>query len=247
MMDPFTTRLARFCSTMPDGGIALGRLRVGRIRHYASRTDIVRENDPPGAVRVVASGWACRYKQLPDGRRQMVALLLPGDVCDGHDQLKGMDHTISALTAVALGEIDQAAYTAAVRADDPTGRALRWMASVDLAIQREWTLTVGRRDAREGLAHLFCELYHRLDAVSLIEAGGYVMPLTQPDLADALGGTPVHVNRILQVLRRERLIVLQSRRLVVPDLGALEKVALFDPSYLHEHEVSATNTRPAER
>lgn len=89
MMDPFAARLARFCGTMPDGGIALWRLRVGRIQHYASRTDIVREGDPPRAVRVIASGWVCRSKQLPDGRRQIVALLLPGDVCDGHDELNG--------------------------------------------------------------------------------------------------------------------------------------------------------------
>lgn len=239
MIDPFATRLTRFAGAMPGGGLALERLRIERIRYYAPRTDIVCEGDPPWAVRVVLSGWACRYKSLPDGRRQIVTLLLPGDVCDGHDGLEGMDHTIAALSRVTLGEINPATYTAAARSDDPTGRALRWMASVDLAIQREWTFTVGRRDARERLAHLFCELYHRLDAVGLVGAGGYALPLTQLDLADALGGTPVHVNRILQVLRRERLIVLDSRRLVIPDLGALEGVGLFDPAYLHQHTTPA--------
>lgn len=233
MIDPFATRLARFAGTMADGGLAMGQLRIGRTRHYAPRTDIVREGDPPRAVRVVVSGWACRYKHLPDGRRQIVALLLPGDVCDCHDGFEGMDHTIAALSGVVLGEIDPAIYTATARSDDPTGRALRWMASVDLAIQREWTFNIGRRDAREGLAHLLCELYHRLDAVGLVEAGNYAMPLIQLDLADALGGTPVHVNRMLQVLRRERLIELRGRRLTIPDLRALERVALFDPTYLH--------------
>lgn len=239
MIDPFATRLAWFAGMMPESGLALGRLRVGRIRHYAPRTDIICEGDPPRAVRVVVSGWACRYRYLSNGLRQIVALLLPGDVCDGHDGFEGADHTITALSGVVLGEIDPAAYAAVARSDDPTGRALRWMASVDLAIQREWTLTVGRRDAREGLAHLFCELYHRLDAVGLVEAGGYAMPLTQSDLADALGGTPVHVNRILQVLRREHLIGLRSRRLAIPNLGALQGVALFDPAYLHQHATPA--------
>ncbi len=91
---------------MPGAGAVSGRLPVERVRHYAPRTDIVCEGDPPRAVRVVISGWVCRYKQLPDGRRQIQALLLPGDVCDGHDGLEGMDHTIGALSKVVLGEID---------------------------------------------------------------------------------------------------------------------------------------------
>lgn len=239
-MDPFATRLARLAGTISDGGIASRRLTIGRIRHYAPRTDIAREGEPPRVVRVVVSGWACRYKLVPDGRRQILALLLPGDVCDGHDGLGEMDHTIGALSAVVLGEVDPAAYTAAVWADDRIGQTLRRMVSIEAAIQREWTFNVARRDTREGLAHLFCELYHRLDAIGLVDGGGYAMPLTQIELADALGGTPVHVNRILQVLRRERLLVLTKRRLAIPDLRALEGVALFDPAYLHQYTTAAT-------
>lgn len=245
MIDPLTTRLAWFARTMPGAGAVSGRLPVERVRHYAPRTDIVCEGDPPRAVRVVISGWVCRYKQLPDGRRQILALLLPGDVCDGHDGLEGMDHTIGALSKVVLGEIDPAAYTAAVRSDDPIGWALRRMASVEVAIQREWTFNVARRDTREGLAHLFCELYHRLDVVGLVDAGGYDMPLTQLELADALGGTSVHVNRILRAMRGDGLVMLRKRRLMIPNLDALQKAALFDLAYLHQYTSTAMGIRRA--
>lgn len=235
MADPLIIRLARSVGASLDDRFAPHWLTNGRVWCYKPHTDIVREGDPPCTVRVVVSGWVCRYKQLPDGRRQIIALLLPGDVCDHYDGLNELDHALGALTEATLREIDPVAYTAAVQAMDSVGRTLQWAASVEVAIQREWTFNVGRRDKLEGLAHLFCELYHRLDAVGLVEDSGYHMPLTQLDLADALGATAVHINRVLKALRGAGLVVLSQRRLTIPDLAALEKVALFDPAYLHLH------------
>ena len=101
------------------------------------------------------------------------------------------------------------------------------------AIQREWAVNLGQRTAREHLAHLFCETFVRLRAVGLAEGSRCEMPLTQCDLGEATGMTSVHVNRTLQELRRDGLIVLHHRILTIPDFDALAEVAMFDPGYLH--------------
>lgn len=234
MIDPFANKLGAAVLLAPRDKRNLGALIEGPIRRHEPRADIVREGDAVRCVRIVMSGWACRYKQLPDGRRQIVALLLPGDVCD-HDAslLDGMDHALGALNAVELREVNVTTYTALSRADDPIGLMLRQGAAAEVAIQREWTRSLGSRDARERLANLFCELWYRLDAVGLIEAGSYGLPLNQQDLADTLGLTAVHINRVLQTMRSDGLIALAQRRLTIPDLGALEAVAQFERSYLH--------------
>lgn len=234
MIDPFAIKLAATARLASEDARVLQALAAGPIRRYEPRADIVLEGDDARCVRIIVSGWACRYKQLPDGRRQIVALLLPGDVCDHDTSLPdGMDHALGALDAVVLREVDPGAFAEMSSADGPIGLMLRQAMSAEVAIQREWTRNLGRRDARERLAHLFCELWHRLRAAGMVDSDGYDLPLSQPDLADALGLTAVHVNRVLRVLRSERLIVLTHRRLTIPSLDALEAVALFDGAYLH--------------
>lgn len=106
-----------------------------------------------------------------------------------------------------------------------------------VAIQREWTLNLGQRTAYERLSHLMVEMFLRLQTVGLTNGNACDFPLTQVDLADATGLTAVHVNRTLQELRKDGLIELQSRRLVIPDMRALKGVAMFNDNYLHlDHE-----------
>lgn len=118
-------------------------------------------------------------------------------------------------------------------------RALRMNALVDRATAREWLVNLGRRSAMERLAHLFCELLLRLQVVGYVSDEGYPLPLTQLDLADTTGLTPVHVNRTLSNLRARGLITLRSRRLIVRDLPRLWSLAEFDPRYLHLDERTA--------
>ncbi|MGN6270144.1 MAG: Crp/Fnr family transcriptional regulator [Sphingomonas sp.] len=213
---------------------ALGHVCRQSIRTARARRDIVREGDAPRNVKLIIDGWAIRYKMLPDGRRQIVSFLLPGDLCDLNIfLLDEMDYSIGALTPVTYAEMPHD-LLATLCDDHPSlGRALRLESLVVAAIQREWTLSLGQRTARERIAHLFCEIFDRLEAVDLTENHRCEMPLTQTDLGEATGMTAVHVNRTLQELRREGLIALDNRILTTPDRQALVAVGMFNPNYLH--------------
>lgn len=202
-------------------------------RAVAAKRELIREGDVPRGPFLVAEGWACRFKMLDDGRRQIVGLLLPGDLCDVNVQLQGrMDHSIGALTAVRVVEIDPE-RVAAVADDHPRLAVAFWRRLlVDAATQREWTLSNGQRSALERIAHLFCECFHRLRAVGLAGPSSYAFPLTQTDVAEATGLTPVHVNRTLQEMRATGLIVLKERMLDIPDPDLLADRAQFTPDYL---------------
>jgi CRP-like cAMP-binding protein len=104
---------------------------------------------------------------------------------------------------------------------------------VDASIFREWTLNVGRRDARTRTAHLLCEFAMRLEVAGLGEQFDYELPMTQDQLADALGLTPVHVNRTLKALEAEGLIERTRRSVRIVNWKALANVGDFDPNYLH--------------
>ncbi|GJD91141.1 Nitrogen fixation regulation protein FixK [Methylobacterium hispanicum] len=205
-----------------------------KVRLIEAGVDIIQEGDRPETVNLFLDGWACRYKQLEDGRRQIVAFFVPGDLCDIHIYvLREMDHAIAAITPVRLATVPREILLDTMDRHPRITRALWWESLVNAAIQREWTVNIGRRTALERLAHLFCELFLRLRAVGLAEGSTCPFPLTQLELADATGLTNVHVNRTLKEMRNAGLILLKSRQLTVPDLAALQKAALFNPNYLH--------------
>ena len=208
------------------------------VREVPARRDIVREGEKPRAVNVVLEGWACRYKQLPDGRRQVVSFFIPGDLCDANVFiLREMDHSIGAITKVRYAEIMPSDFEDMMAQSPRITQALWWHELVTAAVQREWTTNVGQRTAYERIAHLLAELFLRLRAVGLTNGDSCDFPLTQNDLADAAGLTAVHVNRTLQDLRRNELIVLEHKHLTIPDIKRLKEVAMFNPNYLHlEHE-----------
>ena len=199
------------------------------------REDIVQDGDLPGVVNLILDGWACRYKQLEDGRRQIIALFLPGDMCDPYIFLfRTMDQSIATLTPVKFARIaKQTIREMTVRSQD-LAEALWWDMMVSTEIQREWMMSLGCRTATERLAHLFCELAVRLSIVGLRNNDrDYELPLTQADLGEAVGLSTVHVNRTLQDLRSSGLISLKGRLLTILDEEALRRVAMFNPNYLH--------------
>ncbi|GJE14355.1 MULTISPECIES: Crp/Fnr family transcriptional regulator [Methylobacterium] len=233
MQNPLVRKLDRYIHLSETDRHCLAEA-VSPVRMVAARTDIIHEGDDPRAVNVILDGWACRYRQFANGRRQIVALLLPGDPCDPHVFLLDvMDHAIGAITPVALGQISGGALQTLTARSAGLDIAFHREALATAAVQREWTVSLGSRTGIERLAHLFCELHARLAAVGLADDTTCPMPITQNDLGDAMGQTSVHINRTLQELRGLGLITLRSRRLTIHDPAALARLGHFDPTYLH--------------
>ena len=231
------SKLEAFTKLSPDDRAALAEA-TRNFRYVDARRDVISEGDKPRYVHLVLDGWACRYKQLPDGKRQIVALFVPGDFCDVNVYiLKAMDHSIGAITRLKIAMITPDEMNALTAERPRVTQALWWHELVTTAIQREWTLNLGQRSAYERLSHLLIELYLRLATVGRAYNGRCDFPLTQNDLADATGLTSVHVNRTLQELRRDGLIELERKQLHILDLPRIMDVAMFNPNYLHlDHE-----------
>lgn len=233
MRDPLACKLNCFVRLSDADRLWLSEA-LGPARSIAARSDLIDEGDDPHAVNVILEGWACRSRQLADGRRQIASLLLPGDPCDPHIfLLDRMDHAISAITPLIFAQIPGTVMQQLTARSPVLDQAFHREALATTAIQREWTVSLGCRSGIERLAHLFCELHARLLAVGLATDTTCPLPLTQHDLAQALGQTSVHINRTLQELRSQGLITLRSRRLTIHDPSRLAELAHFDPSYLH--------------
>jgi CRP-like cAMP-binding protein len=198
------------------------------------RRDLISEGDKPLHMHLMLDGWACRYKQLPDGKRQVVSLFIPGDFCDLNVYLlKHMDHAIGAITRLKVAVITPEEMNKLAAERPRLMQALWCHQLVTSAIQREWTLNLGQRSAYQRLAHLLIELYVRLEAVGRARDGHCDFPLTQNDLADATGLTAVHVNRTLQELRRDGFIELERKQLNILDLPRMKEASMFNANYLH--------------
>ncbi len=250
MAAPFFTRLRR--SVVVSGGdlAALSALAV-EIRTFDPHATLVPEGRSGDCIHVVLDGWAACVKILENGSRQMPAIFVPGDVCD----IGGLFLGHSACSAVALTRC-----TVALVPREPLialfdrHRGLRdafgRIMATQLSTATQWAVCLGRRSARERMAHLLCELFVRLDAVGVAAGAGGPdfaaggpgfaasgtwcdFPLTQEEMADVLALTAVHVNRTLQALRHDGLIQLRDQRLTIKDWAALKRAGGFDPAYLH--------------
>ncbi|XYD07412.1 Crp/Fnr family transcriptional regulator [Methylobacterium sp. NMS12] len=205
-----------------------------KTRRVARRVDISPEGERPENVHLIVEGFASRYKTLADGRRQIVALLVPGDFCDLHVAILGeMDHSIGTEWGCTIVDIPRSAIEDLAAHHPRITQALWWATLVDEGTLREWLVNMGQRDADRQMAHLFCELFVRLQVVGLVRENSFELPITQDDLADTLGITGVHVNRVLQDLRGQGLLEWRSKRLHIPDVERLMAFAEFDPKYLH--------------
>jgi CRP-like cAMP-binding protein len=235
MVHPFLRKLRHGARLTKDNEDILGRL-VQSTRLVGAREDVVPFGGAPRYLPLVVDGWACRYITLENGRRQIVSLFLPGDLCEPFGVLpRFMDHAIAALTPVVIAQIRPEAIRAAADASPRIDEALWWDLLVTSAIDREHLVSLGRRTATERLGHLFCELHLRLTMIGLVDEDepSYDMPVTQADLGDLLGLSMVHINRSLQELRRSGMISLRDRRLSIRDLDGLRELSFFDDGYLH--------------
>ena len=235
MLDAFIAKL-RHGADLTDSDEAALRSGVGTVRVVEAETDLVREGAPPGHVRLVIDGIALRYKSIPQGRRQILAFLLAGDLCDLQIPILGvMDHGIRTLTRCHVAHISQTVVDGWTERPRVI-RALWWATLVDEAVMREWIVNLGARQAEERVAHLLLELLYRLKAVGLATDKGYALPLSQEKLGECTGLSAVHVNRVLVRLRGAGLVSFQRHRVAIDNIDALRAMAGFDPSYLHLKE-----------
>ncbi len=205
------------------------------LRHarYNANTDVVRAGSSQTESFLLTEGFVYRYQLLESGSRQVLAIHLPGDIPDLHSLfLRPMDHSLAALTPCRIAFIPHDALREAFRKAPLLGEALWRETLIDGAMFRQWLTNIGRRSGIERIAHLFCELYYRLRALNLTADNGFELPLSQTTIGDATGLTPVHVNRMLQQLRREGLISSQNRYHRIENWDELRKLAGFDPAYL---------------
>lgn len=212
----------------------LDQLASERQASYAPGKDIIGEGEHSPDCHMVVTGLACRYKMLPDGGRQIMAFLVPGDLCDAEIFiLKEMDHSVAALTPTTTALIAGDTMRHLLREPGCMAEALWWGTMTDLGVLRERIVDHGRRDARERIAHLLYEMLVRYRMVGLTTDDVFDFPITQVELADATGLTPVHVNRTLQGLRADKLIDWKGSTVTVLDRQALKDLAGFNASYLH--------------
>ncbi len=204
--------------------------------------DIVREGDSPSRSCLLLSGFACTYKVTGQGKRQIMAFNIAGDIPDLQSlHLEVLDNSLLTLTPCRVGFITHEALRD-ICERYPRITAAFWRETlIDAAVFREWVMNVGRREAYNRMAHVFCELMVRMRAVGLAEGHSCNMPITQAEFADAIGVSTVHVNRVLQEMRADGLIELSGDRLTIPNWEKLKQVGDFDPTYLHlKQEQAAT-------
>lgn len=231
--NPFIRKLEGFASLSDTDRATLERISA-HPRTVVPGTILVEEGDEPRGVYLVMSGIACRYKQRANGTRQITAFLLPGDSCDlDVARLDQMDHAITTLSTCTVVRIPFDAVRDLVSQHPTIAGALRMSTLADEATLREWLVNVGCRSSIERIAHLFCELFIRLQTVGLATEDTCELPLTQAQIADTTGVSTVHVNRSLQELRRRRLIELRGKTLKILDARHLKALAEFKPNYLH--------------
>ena len=214
--------------------IAALELATAHPRAFYAKQDMIREGDRPGPVFVVLEGWACRYKILPGGTRQITAFLLPGDACDLHSAvLHEMDHSLQALTDAKIALITGDDMAGLMKSRPHIAHAMYRAQLIDEGTLRAWIVSMGRRSSKERVAHLMCELYLRSLSTNGDPEAGIALPISQVVLADALGMTPVHINRILGELRQDGVMALKRGSLRVLDPVKLVQTAGFDENYLH--------------
>ena len=205
-----------------------------KLRRLDAGSHLVREGSIPLHCGVLVDGFAFRHKTTGDGARQIMAVCIPGDAVDLQNIfLDVSDHAVQMLTKGTIADIPREALQNLVLTRPHIGRAVIQLTLVESSILREWVVNVGQRNARERIAHILCEFAVRLEVRGLNTSRSFELPITQEQLADATGLTPVHVNRVLKGLEADGLISRQRRYIEYSDWRALQDVGDFSRTYLH--------------
>lgn len=234
MTNPLTLRAEQFTRFSAEERRRLDDLLAFPTRSWARGEVIIQEGKRVRDIHLVLTGLAARSKTLENGGRQIMAFLIPGDLCDVEVfVLEAMDHNIVAMSETTCVLIPAKVIEEMLSEFSNVTKALWWSTMVDSAVLRERIIDHGRREAREHIAHLCYEMLIRYRLVGETTDNSFPFPITQEDLADATGMTPVHANRTLQQLRADGLVELRKGVLTVLDPAGLKEVARYESSYLH--------------
>jgi CRP-like cAMP-binding protein len=229
-VEMFLRRLMRRSVLTGDEQSAIRGLS-GKVQKVTAGRDVVVPGENIGHSCLVVGGLMSRFDVLLDGRRQTVALYIPGEMCDLHSvPVPTSGWGLEALTASTLLFVPHEELRALVR--DPALALAFWRdTTVDGSILAKWVANLGRKQAAPRLAHLFCEIGVRMEQAGLASRSEFALPMTQAQLADAVGMTAVHLNRTLRALA-DRGVSFARKRVTIKDWRATATLAEFDPSYL---------------
>ncbi len=209
-----------------------------RVAEFPADADIIRERDRAEECCLVVSGFACGYKIISNGKRQILSFYTPGDIPDLQSlYLRVMDHSIGTLAPTRVAFMPHQQLIGLTRRFPMIAAALWRDSLIEAAIFREWIVRLGRRSAYQRIAHLICEMTMRFRAAGLADDYNYTLPVTQAELADAVGLSMIHVNRTLRDMRKDGLITFQRSTITALDWEGLKQVADFDPIYLHQRRL----------
>jgi CRP-like cAMP-binding protein len=229
---PLTRKLSAFVALSSKELAVLERLHQRR-RSFVAGRDLVHQGQTDQAAYILASGWVCSYKLQPDGTRQIVDFQIAGDFLGLRSVLlRTSDHSFEPIVDIQAVEVLASDLLDAFEQTPRLATAILWAASRDEAMVVEHLVGMGQRDAEARMAHLLLELGAKLALVGLGSKAGYACPLTQYHLADALGLSAVHVNRVLRKLREDGLATFRNGRVTFDDFDRLAALADFDPAYM---------------
>jgi CRP-like cAMP-binding protein len=232
---PFARKLSAFVQLSQEDLQVLSEVYKRR-RNFPIGREMIHQGQTDQCAYIVASGWACSYKILPGGGRQIVDFQIPGDFMGLRSVLfRTADHNVEPITRVQASEVREADLITAFSATPRLATAVLWAASRDEAMVVEHLVGLGRRNAAERMGHFLLELASRLRLVNMGDRKGFACPLTQYLLADALGLSAVHVNRVLRELREEGLMTFQKGHVTFDNYAGLVAFSGFDSDYL-DHE-----------
>lgn len=228
-------RRLRVNSTVSDEDAAAIRTLPSTVKDFPAEASLVREGDRPTQCIVIMSGFAFRSKVGDTGKRQILSFHPAGDMPDLHGLLLDkMDHDLMTLSPAKVAFIDHQQINRLIEARPNLARALWRETIVDASIFREWILNLGTREAPARLAHLLAEMRARLVSVGLAADDQFEFPVTQAELAEALGISAVHVNRVIQSFRAEGVLEVKRNTVLLKDLERLSEIGGFNGLYLHQ-------------
>lgn len=229
---PFTRKLAQLVPLSPDEIAILGELQ-STTRTIQRNRDIIMEGRTYGSILIIIEGNAIRYRILHDGRRQIVNIALPGDIVGILGPfIESSLYSTKAMTETIIATVPFTRINGLFETHPRLVTKIFLSFSCELTIYAEHLVDLGRRSAAERIAHLLLELLTRLQSIGLAEGQSFKLPLTQELIADALGLSIPHVNRVLRRLREDKLVVIEDQRVTINDIDGLSELADFDPGYL---------------
>jgi len=234
LQSPLTRKLSAYVALSGNDLDTLARFHRRR-RTFMAGHEMIHEGQTNQSAFILAEGWACSFKLLPDGERQIVDFQIPGDFLGLRSILfRTSDHSTEAVTRIEASEVLSSDIFDSFSKAPRLATAVLWAASRDEAMVVEHLVNLGRRSAEVRMAHFLLELGARLKLVGIGDQTGFDCPLTQYHLADALGLSAVHVNRVLRHLREQGLVTFQKARVRYGDFKALTQLADFDTNYLDQ-------------